>query len=89
MNIRNPLDPDIEEILKKDIFKIVVRPNANETQIKTWNAEKQALLVDIAAPADEGKANKEVMRYFSKLLKTKVRIKSGMRSKEKLIEKVR
>jgi len=74
----------IEEILKKGKFKVIVRPNSNESKIT--GMENGALKVNISAPADKDKANREIIKFFSKLLKKKVRIKSGLKSKEKILE---
>ena len=42
--------------------------------------------VAVKAPPVEGKANEEIERYFSKLLKKSVVIKTGHTSKRKLLE---
>jgi hypothetical protein len=70
---------------KDRIIRIIVRPNSPESRIIAIDEERNALRVNIAAPADKNKANKEVIKFFSKLLKKKVRIMSGLASKEKLI----
>ncbi len=77
---------DIQSLINKNILKIIVRPNAPTTKVKEYDKERQALKVDIAAPPDKDKANKEVIKFFSKLLKKKVSIKSGSKSREKLLE---
>lgn len=77
---------DIAKYVKNNYLKILVKPNSRENEILNYDAGKQALRVAIAAPAEDNKANVEVVRFFSKLLKKKVRIKSGLRSKEKLLE---
>ncbi|MBW3022744.1 DUF167 domain-containing protein [Candidatus Woesearchaeota archaeon] len=72
------------EILEKKTFRIIVKANSKENKIT--GIEKDAIKVNISAPADKDKANKEIIKFFSKLLKKKVRIKSGLRSKEKVLE---
>ncbi|MBI4453623.1 YggU family protein [Candidatus Woesearchaeota archaeon] len=76
---------DINNYIKNNHLKIIVRPNSNKNEIIEFNEDKRALKVNIAAPADKNKANKEVIKFFSKLLKKKVEIKSGLTSKEKLL----
>lgn len=73
-------------IPKEKIFKIIVRPNSNKNEIVGIDEARNALRVNIAAPADKNKANREVIKFFSKLLKKKVRIVSGLKSREKLIK---
>ena len=75
----------IEEFIKNNILKIIVKPNSPKNVIKGFDEYKGAVKVDIAAPAEKDKANKEVIRFFSKLTKKKVIIKSGLRSKEKIL----
>lgn len=43
------------------------------------------LLVEVAAPAHEGKANVALVKFLSKELGHQVRIKSGQTKKEKLL----
>ena len=43
------------------------------------------LTVAVAAPADKGKANLELVKFLSKELKRQVRIKSGVTKKEKVL----
>lgn len=74
----------ISDIIKKSKFNIIVKPNSNENKIV--GIENNAIKVNISAPADKDKANKEVIRFFSKLLKRKVRIKSGLKSRKKVLE---
>ncbi len=44
------------------------------------------LTVAIAAPAEEGKANRELIKFLSKKLKKPVRIVSGFGSSTKILE---
>lgn len=75
-----------ETYIKNGHLKIIVKPNSRENEILSYDSDRNALRVSIAAPAEDNKANIEVIKFFSKLLKKKVRIKSGLRSKEKLLE---
>lgn len=76
---------DINNYIKNNHLKIIVKPNSNNNDIIKFDDEKQALRVNISAPADKNKANKEVIKFFSKLLKKRVEIKSGLTSKEKML----
>jgi uncharacterized protein (TIGR00251 family) len=67
-------------------FKILVKPNSKKDEILCWDEARQAWKVSIAAPAEENKANLAVVKFFSRLTKKRVRIVSGLRSKEKLLE---
>ena len=73
----------VEKFITKNQLRILVKPNSSTNNI--IGAENGILKVEIAAPPDKNKANKEVIKFFSKLLKKKVRIKSGLTSKEKVL----
>lgn len=74
--------------INKKIFKIIVKPNSDSNEILGYDSLKQAYKINIKAPADKNKANKEIIKFLSRLIGKKVRIKSGLRSKEKLVEVV-
>lgn len=76
---------ELNNYVKNSHLKIIVKPNSSKNEIIKFDDEKQALKVNISAPADKNKANKEVIKFFSKLLKKRVEIKSGLTSKEKLL----
>ncbi|MEM4263454.1 MAG: DUF167 domain-containing protein [Candidatus Woesearchaeota archaeon] len=76
---------NIEDYIKNNSLKIIVKPNANKSEILGYDESRQAVKVSIKAPPDKGKANAEVIKFFSRLLKKKVLIKSGLTSKEKLL----
>jgi len=72
--------------IKSKKFRIIVKANASKSQIKCYNEQKQAYELDIKAKAEDNKANIEIIRFLTKQLKKKVRISSGLKSKEKIIE---
>ena len=48
-----------------------VTPNARKSECLGWGADERGrklLLVKLAAPAQEGKANKELVRFLAELL---------------------
>ena len=77
---------DISQCIKNSRLKIIVRPNSPESEIKSYDSEKNALKVNIKAAPESGKANLEVVKFFSKLLKKKVEIMTGFKSKEKTLK---
>ena len=76
---------DFSDYIKNNKLKIIVKPNSSKNEIRVWDNSKQALKVNIKAIPDKGKANKEIIKFFSKLLKKKISIISGLKSKEKLL----
>lgn len=77
---------DINSYIKNGKLSIIVKANANKTEITGFDENKSALKLDIKAPADKNKANSEIVRLLSKISGRRARIKSGLLSKEKIIE---
>ena len=77
---------NIEKYIQNNSLKIIVKPNAKKNEILGYDESRKAVKVAIAAQAEKGKANLEVVKFFSKLLKKPVKIKSGLTSKEKLLK---
>ena len=67
-------------------FKIIVRPSSKENRIEGFDKERNAYRISIKAKPEGNKANIEIIKFLSKSLKRKVRIVSGLKSKEKIIE---
>ncbi len=65
------------------IFEVKVKPNARENKILEKTGNK--LKVAVNAPAQEGKANQELIKFLSKKLKAKVEIIRGKTSSRKIV----
>jgi hypothetical protein len=76
---------DLAELAKERFLKVSVKPGTKENNITGYDEEKKVIFVDIKERAVDNKANLEVVKFFSRLLKKKVRIKSGLRGKEKVL----
>ena len=72
--------------IKGDIFKVIVKPNSRKNEILGYDEEKRAYIISIKEKAEDNKANIELIRFLSKMLGRKARIKSGLKSREKIIE---
>jgi len=75
--------------IKSNKFKIIVKPNSHKNKIMGFDENKKAYKIDIKAKPEDNKANIELIKFLSKALGNKVRIKSGLKSKEKIIELVK
>lgn len=73
----------LDDYIADSKLRIKVRSASKKTEIK--GVKDGVVLVNIVAPADKNKANLEVVKFFSKLLKKQVRIKSGLKSREKVL----
>ena len=72
--------------IKDEIFKVIVKPNSRKNGILGYDEKKQAYLISIKEKAEDNKANIALIRFLSKMLGRKARIKSGLKSREKLIK---
>lgn len=71
---------------EKNMIRIIVKPNKPKNEITGYDDDKDVYTVNIKEKAEKGKANKEVIKFISKLLKKKVKIISGLKSREKLLK---
>jgi len=73
-------------IIQGNKFRILVKPNSKENKIEGFDKEKNAYRISINSKPQNNKANIEIIRFLSKLLKKKVKICSDLKSREKIIE---
>ncbi|NJR65660.1 MAG: DUF167 domain-containing protein [Leptolyngbyaceae cyanobacterium CRU_2_3] len=69
------------------ILRVKVKPNAKKQEIQT--AEDGSLIVHLKSPPVNGKANAELIKLLAaefKVSKSSIQIKSGLSSKQKLVE---
>ena len=74
--------------IKKNKFKIIVKTKAKNNEITGFDKEEQSYRLNIKAIPQKGNANKEIIKFLSKLLKKQVRIIKGLKSKKKTIETI-
>ncbi len=74
-----------QDYIENNRLQIIVKPNSSRTEIICFDADSGGLRVNVAAPADKNKANIEIIKFFTRLSKKKVFIKSGAISKKKLL----
>ncbi len=68
------------------IVQIEVSPKSDKFQIAGYNEWRQTLEVKIKSPPTKGKANKELIKEFSKLTGHTVEIVSGHKSRQKSLK---
>lgn len=69
----------------RELTRITVhaKPNAKRTAVMAYDEETGILKMDIAAPPEKGKANKELCSFLKKKLGKDVTLVSGATSKRK------
>ena len=73
---------DIKQTENGTILQIYVKPKSKSFTVKL---ENNKIVVYCTEPPIKGKANKEIEKKLSKILKTKVKIISGLKSQQKQI----
>ena len=66
------------------IIYLVAKPNQKKTEITGQTADG-AIKLNVGAPAYQGKANQEILKFFKKKYKLNVEIISGKTSKKKKV----
>lgn len=82
-----PMATAIWETARGTLLRVIVRPNSKE---KEFVAEitPEAILVNLRGPAREGKANSELLKRISKVLKVStadISLVAGHKSREKTL----
>ncbi|MBW2978441.1 DUF167 domain-containing protein [Candidatus Woesearchaeota archaeon] len=75
----------LSNYIKNNKLKIIVKPNSQKNEIIKWDNNKKALRINIKSAPEKGKANQEIIKFFSKLFKKKISITSGIKSREKTL----
>jgi uncharacterized protein (TIGR00251 family) len=76
----------IKEIEDGILVDIEVSPNASKFEITGYNTWRERIEIRIKAVPQKGKANKEIIKEFSKLTKNDVVIISGLKSHQKTLK---
>ena len=66
------------------IIHVKVKPSSGEQKIE--QESDGTLFVHLKSPPEDNKANVELMKLLQRFFKKKVKIKSGLTSKNKIVE---
>lgn len=77
---------DLNQHVQNGKLGVRVKPNARETKITGYDEERKAVLIDIAAPPEDNKANLELLKFVKRKLGRAVFLKSGAASRDKILE---
>ena len=69
-------------------YSVRVKPGSNKNEIEKLDLDKKHLIVRINAPAQDNKANIELVKFLRKELKWNARIVAGLKSKDKIIKRI-
>ena len=72
--------------MMRELIKVRVRTKADRSIVKKYDPESETYFIDIESPPENGKANKEILKILSKRFKRRLRIISGSKSKNKVLE---
>ena len=74
-----------ERMISKGSFIVHVKPRAKQTEIARYDESNNSFIIRLKAEPVDNKANIELIKFLSRLLKRKVEIVKGFTSKNKLI----
>jgi hypothetical protein len=77
---------NIEQYIKNNSLTVLVKPNSSKNEITGYDESRKAVKVNIKAPAEDNKANIEVIKFFRKLLSREIKIISGLKNKIKILK---
>ena len=67
-------------------FYLLVKTRSPKTELLDFDKAQNAYRMHVHAPPEEGKANREIVRFFKKEHKLDVEIVSGFTSRKKLLK---
>lgn len=76
---------NINDYIVGNKLNIAVKANSPKTKIVGYDNSKKAVKVNVKAQPEKGKANAEIIKFFSRLTKKKVGIVAGKTSKIKVL----
>lgn len=71
-----------------DTFRILVKANSSKNEILGFDDARRAYKIAIKEPAEDNKANVELVKFLSKEMGRRVKIVSGHTSKTKTVRVV-
>jgi len=66
-------------------INVWVKPNSDSTEILGYDKEKNLLRISLKSKPQDGKANLELVKFLKKLTKKQARIKTGLKSRKKVV----
>lgn len=76
----------VQEIEEGILVKIEVSPKSSKFEISGYNPWRDEIEVRIISIPQKGKANKEIIKEFTKLTKKPVEIVSGLKNQHKTLK---
>lgn len=70
--------------IKNNILNVKVIPNSSTTEIR--EISNDVVKIAVAAPPDKNKANNELLKFLKKKFGLSFKIKSGLLSREKILQ---
>lgn len=77
---------NLHDYIIENKLLIIVKANSSKNSITGYDENRKAVKVNIKEPAENNKANIEIIKFFKKLTKKDVRVISGLTSKKKLLK---
>jgi len=65
---------------------VIVKPNAKKTAYLGFDKDENSYAFNLAAPAENDKANIELLKFIKKISKKNAKILFGLKNKRKIIQ---
>lgn len=75
----------LSDYVKSSRLAIIAKPNARKTEVLGYDEVRGAVRIAIAAPPDDNKANKELLRFLKKELGKEGTLVSGATGRKKIV----
>ena len=76
---------DIGDYIIDGRLSIIAKANSPKTEITGYDTLKKAVKVNVKAHPEKGRANAEIIKFFTRLTKKNVEIISGKTSRQKTL----
>ena len=76
----------LERLRLGEVFTIIVKPDAPETKLLGFDADKNSYRIALKAPAEDNKANIELVKFLRKETGKQVKMLKGLRSRTKVVK---
>lgn len=75
----------LSDFIKNNHLVLIAKPNASKTEFLGYDAAREAVRIAVAAPPDDGKANKELLKFLKKELGRDCELIAGKTGRKKIV----
>lgn len=80
------IEDAVDDVDGGSVVRLRVKPDADSTEVRGFDEWRGRVEVAVEEPAEDGRANRELLQLLSRTVDADVTLRSGERSREKSIE---